>query len=229
MKGVNSSVYLVLLMGAALFILLSGCSNPQNEATSFNDRDAQLRHLVPILQQFAQQLERDRQVSQITSVMAAFEGLNIEETDDAKFLSKSSVPQQLAELLCVIEVTAIADITPERHFSQTCNSFSHPNIPKMLQRFAEFSASYAAFSQRQLNVYHSDDSQQLLAYELRGSDERVYVVVNFSFDTLPIPFPHGFMTSTKVTLWESQLEETRSFVTQWPLSIQPFSAVIIVV
>ncbi|UTP73243.1 hypothetical protein NLG07_03095 [Alteromonas sp. LMIT006] len=48
-----------------------------------------------------------------------------------------------------------------------------------------------------------------------------------SFDTHQIPFPLGFMSSTKVSIWHSDTEEFATFVTQRPLSIQPLTLVIV--
>jgi hypothetical protein len=75
-----------------------------------------------------------------------------------------------------------------------------------------------------------DDEKKLLAYQRTNEQgHRVYVAFNMSFDTHPLPLPLGFMASTKIKLWQTDVPVAKTFVTQQPISMRPFSAAIVVI
>lgn len=76
-------------------------------------------------------------------------------------------------------------------------------------------------------VYQVDKAKGILGYVYKTPDTRFYVIVNLSYDTHQIPFPLGFMSSTKVSVWHSDTKAFTTFVTQGPLSIQPLTMVIV--
>jgi hypothetical protein len=91
----------------------------------------------------------------------------------------------------------------------------------------DFQKKHRIFGFVEPEIYQLDETKQLLGYVYKTPNARVYVIVNLSFDTHQIPFPLGFMSSTKVSIWHSDTEEFATFVTQRPLSIQPLTLVIV--
>ncbi len=91
----------------------------------------------------------------------------------------------------------------------------------------DFQQVHQIFGLVEPEIYQLDETKQLLGYVYKTSNARCYVIVNLSFDTHQIPFPLGFMSSTKVSIWHSDTEEFATFVMQRPLSIQPLTLVIV--
>ena len=81
-----------------------------------------------------------------------------------------------------------------------------------------------------IDYYEMDDEKKLLAYQRTNEQgHRVYVAFNMSFDTHPLQLPLGFMASTKIKLWQTDVPVAKTFVTQQPISMRPFSAAIVVI
>ena len=80
-----------------------------------------------------------------------------------------------------------------------------------------------------ITFYYADNDTRLLAFSIESSDARYYVGFNYSWEIHEMPLPFGFMASTKVTTWESDIGRLNTFVTQQPIVIRPFTAMIIAV
>lgn len=94
---------------------------------------------------------------------------------------------------------------------------------------AELSQDYPVLVQGDFQIYAADNAIGVLAYSRRSGPQRAYIAYNLSFDIHEIPLPFGFMSSTKVSLWESDVGLLRTFVTSSPLLIRPLTAVIVLV
>lgn len=80
-----------------------------------------------------------------------------------------------------------------------------------------------------IDVYHNDQATQTFAFSRTNPANRAYIAFNFSYETLPVPMPLGFMASTKVTLWQTDTTGSRQFVTNQPIQMRPFTATIVIV
>jgi hypothetical protein len=87
----------------------------------------------------------------------------------------------------------------------------------------------AVFRHGEIDIYEANNDSSLFAYKRTKGNTRAFIAFNFSFDTQELPLPFGFMTSTKVSMWQSDAPELRTFVTSQALSIRPFTAVILIV
>ncbi len=94
---------------------------------------------------------------------------------------------------------------------------------------AELSQDYPVLVQGNFQIYAADNAIGVLAYSRRNDQKRAYIAYNLSFDVHEMPLPFGFMSSTKVSLWESDVGQLRTFVTSSPLLIRPLTAVIVLV
>lgn len=122
-------------------------------------------------------------------------------------------------LLPMLNVIASTTLGPEQ------STLPHPQ-----QRvFKDWLTPYWQSGVVMTKTYLTDVENQLLGYEIRTNDARIYVILNFSYDVHSLPFPLGFMSSTKVQLWRTDSQQIETFVTQWPLSVTGMSAVIVVV
>nr|WP_136252743.1 hypothetical protein [Ningiella ruwaisensis] len=76
-------------------------------------------------------------------------------------------------------------------------------------------------------LYDLDANKGLLAFSRKRNGARYFISLNLSFDGHEMPLPLGFMSSTKITLWQKDLESTdkqaRIFVSDGPPSMRPFS------
>ncbi|MBF7073341.1 hypothetical protein ISG33_08030 [Glaciecola sp. MH2013] len=100
---------------------------------------------------------------------------------------------------------------------------------ELLASLEKLSQDFPNLHLGKLRAYYANNDEKLLAYSIKSDKQRIYVAFNFSFDLQEVPLPFGFMSSTKVSLWQSDSENITSFVTQSPLMIGPFTAVIIIV
>lgn len=132
-------------------------------------------------------------------------------------------------------------IWPEFEFSSEAgHPLGLPRVPDLVEYDAALVDFYKSLIQLRKNnpvlvngkleYYTADDDKSVLAY-LRTNEngERVYVAFNLSFDTHPMPLPLGFMASTKVSLWQSDAPEIKTFVTQQPISMRPMTASIVII
>ncbi len=55
------------------------------------------------------------------------------------------------------------------------------------------------------------------------------IAYNLSFDVHEMPLPFGFMSSTKVTMWQSDAPKKRSFVTNSTHIIHPYTVALAIV
>lgn len=100
----------------------------------------------------------------------------------------------------------------------------------------EFSAQLLGLQQQMpaltkgaLSFYDSRPEAGIFAYQRVWGSQRVYVVFNLSFDSQVLPLPHGFMSSTKVSVWRTDDQALRRFVTSSPLQIRGLSGVVVAV
>jgi glycosidase len=98
-----------------------------------------------------------------------------------------------------------------------------------LQSLSELALRYPAFHKGRIEIYAADNDRRLFAFSRTYQKTRVYVATNLSFETHEMPLPFGFMSSTKVVMWESDNIAIREFVTQSAISILPFTTAIIIV
>ena len=129
--------------------------------------------------------------------------------------------EQLSErelaLLNTLEMMTVLPLAPTQHSSSVSQS-----LESLIN-------SYGPFDKGKQKIYEVDPVNQILGYELRLPDTRMYIVYNFSYDVLPLPLPLGFMASTKIAMWRTDAPELQRFVTQGPLSIRAQSAAIVIV
>lgn len=98
-----------------------------------------------------------------------------------------------------------------------------------LQSLSKLAQMYPAFHKGRTEIYAADNEKKLLAFSRIYKKTRVFIAVNLSFETHEIPLPFGFMSSTKVLMWESDNIQIREFVTQSGISILPYTSAIIIV
>lgn len=97
------------------------------------------------------------------------------------------------------------------------------------QSLANLSQDYEVLRLGDLTLYEADNKHQLLAYSRRYNNTRAFIAYNLSFDVHEMPLPFGFMSSTKVTMWQSDAPKKRSFVTNSPLIIHPYTVALVIV
>ena len=98
-----------------------------------------------------------------------------------------------------------------------------------LQSLSKLAQMYPAFHEGRTEIYAADNEKKLLAFSRIYKKTRVFIAVNLSFETHEMPLPFGFMSSTKVLMWESDNIQIREFVTQSGISILPYTSAIIIV
>ena len=98
-----------------------------------------------------------------------------------------------------------------------------------LQSLSKLAQMYPAFHQGRTEIYAAANEKKLLAFSRIYKKTRVFIAVNLSFETHEMPLPFGFMSSTKVLMWESDNIQIREFVTQSGISILPYTSAIIIV
>lgn len=117
------------------------------------------------------------------------------------------------------------------YLSPSDNTFleSNPDMMTYVQSLVTLSESFDIFTVGDIKIYEADNTTSLFAYQRSKGNMRAFIAFNFSFDTHELPLPFGFMTSTKVSMWQSDSPQLRTFVTSHTLSIRPFTAVILIV
>ncbi len=133
----------------------------------------------------------------------------------------TDLSQDTSALFCAIELS-IFFVTDEQNKCSIFPSKISTSLSEHLQLISD------KFSP-QIKVYHQDNETKLLAFQLASNESRVYVIINFSYDMHDVPFPFGFMNSTKVHLWRSDSLKTDSFVTKGTLSIAGRVAMVVIV
>jgi hypothetical protein len=98
-----------------------------------------------------------------------------------------------------------------------------------LKSLSKLTQMYPAFHKGRTEIYAADNETKLLAFSRIYKNTRVFIAVNLSFETHEIPLPFGFMSSTKVLMWESDNIQLREFVTQSAITISPYTSAIIIV
>jgi hypothetical protein len=94
---------------------------------------------------------------------------------------------------------------------------------------SELALRYPAFHKGSIEIYEADNERRLFAFSRTYKKTRVFIATNLSFETHEMPLPFGFMSSTKVVMWESDNTNIREFVTQSAIAILPFTTAIIIV
>jgi hypothetical protein len=105
----------------------------------------------------------------------------------------------------------------------------HRSDESIRNSLKELRDTYSGITTGIFRIYTADQDTQLLAYEIRSEDARIYVAINFSYDMYELPLPLGFMASTKIKLWRTDAPELNAFVTRGPLSIRAMTAAIVIV
>jgi hypothetical protein len=85
------------------------------------------------------------------------------------------------------------------------------------------------FSKGEFEIYAANTTTGLFAYQRTFEGKRAYIAFNLSFDVHEMPLPLGFMSSTKITLWQTDAPDIKQFVTSAPLAIRPFTGAIVFV
>jgi hypothetical protein len=106
---------------------------------------------------------------------------------------------------------------------------THVKYKNYLQSLSELALRYPAFQKGSIKIYAADNERRLFAFSRTYKRTRVFIATNLSFETHEMPLPFGFMSSTKVVMWESDNIKIREFVTQSAISILPFTTAIIIV
>ena len=78
-------------------------------------------------------------------------------------------------------------------------------------------------------IYEYNDELSLFALKRELGKRRAYIAFNLSHDIQNMPLPFGFMSSTKVSVWRTDLPELKTFVTNEQIEILPFTAIIVLV
>jgi hypothetical protein len=160
------------------------------------------------------------------SPSALFEALTIEHDKVALQARQQNLKQRLAMYLTHQFTSAgtVLMTSPDILLTQ-----QDKNWNSFYSSLIELRERYVGLFVQKSTVYEADNERRLLAFRTKTSaGEAAYIVYNFSFDIHEVPLPFGFMTSTKVTLWQSDTANVTTFVTDAPLMISPYSAVIII-
>ena len=113
--------------------------------------------------------------------------------------------------------------------AETALSNKQSELNNRLENLAQLMDQNTRNSLNEIVFYYADNDTRLLAFSIESSDARYYVGFNYSWEIHEMPLPFGFMASTKVTTWESDIGRLNTFVTQQPIVIRPFTAMIIAV
>jgi len=219
------------LIGAGFFLYHQHI-NSTDGPVLLNDEDAAYRTLffhqriVKFLSKHPEQRSMQTLADLIKEILPPFQGI---EQNSEVFNHLSQTDEKLSPTDKEIEMlqTLIYTLPGEPPIASPFD-LTNPQ-QQWLKPLVELRREYEVFNQGTLNIYATDQVSQLLAYELRRDDNRAYVIFNFSYDVHTIPLPFGFMSSTKIKLWQSDNPTIREFVTRSQLSIRPFSSAIIIV
>ena len=137
----------------------------------------------------------------------------------------------LARMLIVHQTSSLGktrfNITEQEFLSsETANNTEFKQFLSGLQNFTE---QNPVFQRGDFGWYFVDEKTHVMAYQRRLENTRAYIAFNFSFDTVDMPFPFGFMNSTKITLWQSDTNIIESFVTKGRVSLRPYTVNIVIV
>jgi hypothetical protein len=107
---------------------------------------------------------------------------------------------------------------------------SAAELEALNQALSSLILRYPLFKQSNAWLYENNNSHFVFAFEKQGDDNvRAYVAFNLSFDAQKMPFPLGFMSSTKVTVWRSGEDTLNTFVTNQAIALPALSAAIVLV
>jgi hypothetical protein len=105
-----------------------------------------------------------------------------------------------------------------------------PKQDDVLQSLNNMVNTYPVFNDATAELYDLRLEQKTFAFERKGENNvRAYIAFNLSFDVQEMPLPLGFMSSTKVTVWRSDLPELDTFVTNQAFVMPALSAIIVIV
>ncbi|MEM0912286.1 MAG: DUF3459 domain-containing protein, partial [Pseudomonadota bacterium] len=107
---------------------------------------------------------------------------------------------------------------------------SDKSLVTFYQSLIALRKSYPLLTDGKVSFYEMDDENNVLAYARENKDgERIYIAFNMSSKSLKMPTPLGFMSSTKVRVWQSNFPKLREFVTQGPITMRPLTATIMII
>jgi hypothetical protein len=208
---VNKTSHSLLCVGVLL--LLFGCQ----PAPPAKNQDYAVQAAVPqtrlnlhqSLMGFANLTVAQRSISLLSDIIQSFPA-NIETPS----VNTTEQFAPLDEQLALIYTTLTGDKTTAS--AELLELFEHP-------------ISDAVFGNIPPELYVENSDSGIVGYYFRHPDKRIYIIVNLSFDHHEVPFPLGFMTSTKVSIWQTDAPQFETFVTQRPLSIRPRTAIVVIV
>lgn len=138
---------------------------------------------------------------------------------------------KLAKMFIAHQATVFTELAfneQEKKFLDI-NSDVSLHIQQYVNTLTHFVSQHSVFTNGDFAWYEVDDQTKVMAYQRQYQNTRAYIAFNFSFDTVDMPFPFGFMNSTKITLWQSDAKSTERFVTQGSLPLRPFTATVVIV
>lgn len=100
------------------------------------------------------------------------------------------------------------------------------NLIKLTDNFSSILIKNGFFKHKLTTIlYEVDPANKIFAFMLTSEGgQRAYFSFNGSFDIKDMPFPFGFMNSTKVTLWQTDSQKLDTFVTTQPIAVRPYNA-----
>ncbi len=105
------------------------------------------------------------------------------------------------------------------------------NLIKLTDNFSSILIKNGFFKHK-LNtiLYEVDPANKIFAFMITSDGgQRAYFSFNGSFDIKDMPFPFGFMNSTKVTLWQTDSQKLDTFVTTQPIAVRPYNAAFVII
>ena len=124
-------------------------------------------------------------------------------------------------------MTSINTVDPK--FQQQKERFSQESSDSYKDNLAALSLAFGDFSAAQMQWYFIDEESQVMAFQRISEDKRAYIAFSFSFDNQQMPFPFGFMNSTKMSVWHDKSSTINTFVSNGALSLPSLSVMVVIV
>ncbi len=119
---------------------------------------------------------------------------------------------------------------PLRSSSESYEVKFNESLFAFYQSLIEIRNTYPVLHKGEISYYESDDETSIVAYAREGKDgERIYIAFNMSSKSQDMPLPLGFMSSTKVRVWQSSFPKMREFVMQGSIRMPSLSATIVII
>jgi glycosidase len=171
----------------------------------------------------------DKQTKQSTSLTFAKDSIVL--LDNAKALNQLPAKIDLIEkhiqLFWAHQVSFYGSVFLSDEDQQRVET--NAEYKNYIASLSELALRYPAFHKGSIEIYEADNERRLFAFSRTYKKTRVFIATNLSFETHEMPLPFGFMSSTKVVMWESDNTNIREFVTQSAIAILPFTTAIIIV